>query len=113
MRNIEQSGVSLAGSVCRRNEMQPTLHEIDAAINEAQGVRARHDGVHAIHGCLAVLFLCRDLAESGKWPDAAEKSYRATMIKVRCIDRTGFPPHLDSQIEWISRLRNSAAPVLV
>jgi hypothetical protein len=81
--------------------MAPTLHEIDSAIAEAEGVRSRHDGVHAIHSYVSVLSLCRCFAESGEWPETADRSFGSTMTKIRCIDRTGFAPHQDWETDCV------------
>jgi len=72
--------------------MRPTLAEIDSAILEAEQVRASHDGVHTIHSCVMVLLLCRTFAENGDWSDSNTEDFHGTVTKVRCINRTGFPP---------------------
>ncbi len=76
---------------------------------EAEGVRSRHDGVHVIHSYVSVLACCRYFAELGEWPAAADRSFRTTMEKIRCIDRTGFAPPSDLETEWVPPKPRNAA----
>jgi hypothetical protein len=79
----------------------PTLQELDSAIAEAEQVRARHDGVHVIHGCVTALRMCRFLALEGEWPPSAERAFHATIAKIRGIDRSGFAPRPKFQLELV------------
>jgi hypothetical protein len=66
------------------------LEFIDAAILEAEQIRARHDGVHVVHSCLCSLTLLRGFAEAGEWTKQADAVLTRTMEQIRRIDRTGF-----------------------
>ena len=70
------------------------MKDLDAAISEAELVRARHGGVHAIHSYVSVLHFCRDFAELGDWPASVDTCFVETVANIRYVDRTGFPAHL-------------------
>jgi hypothetical protein len=72
-----------------------TIAEIDAALMEAEQIRSRHDGVHSVHSCVAMLELIRGLMEMGAWRETAETAFDETMRRLRRIDRTGFDPDRD------------------
>jgi hypothetical protein len=72
-----------------------TIEEIDAALFEAEQIRSRHDGVHSVHSCVAMLELIRGLMEMGAWRETAETAFDETMRRLRRIDRTGFDPDRD------------------
>jgi hypothetical protein len=72
-----------------------TIEEIDVALIEAEQIRSRHDGVHSVHSCVAMLELIRGLMEMGAWRETAETAFDETMRRLRRIDRTGFDPDRD------------------
>ena len=63
---------------------------IEDATMEAEQIRARHDGIHAIHNCVCNLRLLRDVADAGQWSINSDTIFRDTMRRLRVIDRTGF-----------------------
>ena len=67
---------------------------LDAALREGEQIRARHDGVHAIHSCVCTLQLLRTLARNGDWYANTEAALNVTLQRMRIIDRTGFDPIL-------------------
>lgn len=86
-----------------------TIEEIDAALIEAEQIRSRHDGVHSVHSCVAMLELIRGLMEMGAWRETAESAFDETMVRLRRIDRTGFDPDRDPFYPP-ARVHASAAP---
>jgi hypothetical protein len=72
--------------------MQTSLSEIETAIEEAEIVRSRHDGVHVLHGYVTILHFCRYVLMNGDWSPVNAVRFRQTMVNLRCVDRTGFPP---------------------
>jgi hypothetical protein len=67
-----------------------SIEQIDSDILEAEQIRARHDGVHATHGYVAVLRLCRESVTDGVWNRTIETAYQKTLRNMRIIDRQGF-----------------------
>lgn len=73
-----------------------SVSEMNTAILEAEGVRARHDGIHEVHSYLCVLHLCRDIKAIEHWlPAKAALIFDDTMRKIRVVNFTGFPPRFD------------------
>lgn len=69
---------------------------IENAINEVEQIRARHDGVHQIHGIWPALHSYRDWVKQGRWEDVIDghdfaADFEHMMKQARHIDRTGFP----------------------
>ena len=69
-----------------------TTTEMDAAIEEAKQIRARHDGVHQIHSYVAVMTMCRELVSAGSWAQCLGPMFDEALASVRHVDRTGFAP---------------------
>ncbi len=69
--------------------------EIDAALAEAELIRSRHEGVHAVHGLVTAMRICRSLHQEGGWCPRTARVFHAAVRKLRCLDRTGFLPHGD------------------
>jgi hypothetical protein len=67
-----------------------SIQEIEDAIEEAERVQARRDGVHAVHNCVVSLRLCREVMERGEWTARFDHAFAQTVVNLRHIDRTGF-----------------------
>jgi len=69
-----------------------TMAEMETGILEAHQIRAKHDGVHAVHSYVAVMELCRDFATQGAWAPYVDGMFDEALAKLRIIARTGFAP---------------------
>lgn len=90
--------------------MSTTLQEIDEAVAEAELIRSRHEGVHAVHGLVTALRICRELYREGDWCPRTAQVYHEAVRRMRSLDRTGFLPHAEPRNAVESGRACSPAP---
>jgi hypothetical protein len=60
------------------------------AIEEVSAIRARHDGVHTIHGIYCAMLAYLQFAAAGRWSQILQEGFDRQLVRARLIDKIGF-----------------------